>query len=186
MLVKVVRRISYPFVGYLFLLLAFALLGLFVVALAYRSSWAALAGVALVGSLVAAVVGFRAGAVKLAQSRKVGDPRHNVSIFSEPLSQEQVDQYYVNYRGCQRVPSRQLALRASRPNQRKRPEAACRVSCRHDPVVGRSYDVVIGTVGGKTLERASASDRRLDPIASVRPAVDVLNQALGVRAEDRG
>jgi len=60
------------------------------------------------------------------------------------------------------------------------------VSCRHDPVVGRSYDVVIGTVGGKTLERASASDRRLDPIASVRPAVDVLNQALGVRAEDRG
>ena len=102
MLVKVVRRISYPFVGYLFLLLAFALLGLFVVALAYRSSWAALAGVALVGSLVAAVVGFRAGAVKLAQSRKVGDPRHNVSIFSEPLSQEQVDQYYVNYRGGQR------------------------------------------------------------------------------------
>ena len=46
MLVKVVRRISYPFVGYLFLILAFALLGLFVVALAYRSSWAALAGVA--------------------------------------------------------------------------------------------------------------------------------------------
>jgi hypothetical protein len=40
--------------------------------------------------------------MKLAQSRKVGDPRHNVSIFSEPLSQEQVDQYYVNYRGGQR------------------------------------------------------------------------------------
>lgn len=81
------------------------------------------------------------------------------------------------------MPSRQLALRASRPNQRRRPEAACRASCRHDPVVGRSYDVVIGTEGGKTLERASASDRRLDPIASVRPAVDVLNQALGVRAK---
>jgi len=102
MLVKVIRRISYPFVGYLFLILASALLGLFVVALAYRSGWAALAGVALVGSLVAAVMGFRAGAVKLAQSRKVGDPHHNVSIFSEPLSQEQVDQYYVNYRGGQR------------------------------------------------------------------------------------
>ena len=57
------------------------------------------------------------------------------------------------------------------------------MSCRHDPVVGRSYDVVIGTEGGKTLERASASDRRLDPIANVRPAVDVLNQALGVRAK---
>jgi hypothetical protein len=85
MFVKVVGHISYPFVGYLFLLLAFALLGLFVVALAYRSGWAAYAGVALVGSLVAAVVGFRAGAVKLAQSRKVGDPRGNVSIFPNPL-----------------------------------------------------------------------------------------------------
>lgn len=108
MFVKVVGHISYPFVGYLFLLLAFALLGLFVVALAYRSGWAAYAGVALVGSLVAAVVGFRAGAVKLAQSRKVGDPRGNVSIFSEPLSQEQVDQYDVNYRGGQ--PRAQLAV----------------------------------------------------------------------------
>jgi hypothetical protein len=61
MLVKVVRRISYPFMAYLFLLLAFALLGLFVAALAYRSGWAAVAGVALGGSLVAAVVGFRKG-----------------------------------------------------------------------------------------------------------------------------
>ena len=51
---------------------------------------------------------FRAGAVKLAQSRKVGDPRGNVSIFSEPLSQEQVDQYDVNYRGGQ--PRAQLAV----------------------------------------------------------------------------
>ena len=96
------RRISYPFVGYLFLLLAFALLGVFIVALAYRSGWAALAGVALVGSLVAAVVSFRSGAVKVAQSRKAGDPPNNASIFSEPLGQEQVDQYYVNYRGGQR------------------------------------------------------------------------------------
>jgi hypothetical protein len=85
--------------------------------------WSAVAGVALGGSLVAAVVGFRAGAVKLAQSRKVGDPRHHVSIFSEPLSQEQVDQYYVNYRGGQRRAQLAVALRASRPNQRKRREA---------------------------------------------------------------
>ena len=99
MLVKVVRRVSYPYMGYLFLLLACALLGLFVVALAYRSGWAAVVGVALGGSLVAVVAGFRKGAVKLAQSRREGDPRHNVSIFSEPLSQEEVDQYYANYRG---------------------------------------------------------------------------------------
>ena len=62
---EVVRRVSYQFMGYLFLLLAFALQGLFVVALAYRSGWAAVAGVALGGSLVAAVVCFRKQAVKL-------------------------------------------------------------------------------------------------------------------------
>jgi hypothetical protein len=100
--------------GYLFLLLASALLGLFVVALAYRSGWAAVAGVALGGSLVAAVVGFRKGAVKLAQSRREGDPRHNVSIFSEPLRQEEIDQYYVNYRGGQRRAQLAVALRPSR------------------------------------------------------------------------
>ena len=44
MLLKVVRRMSYPVMGYLFLLLAFALLGLFLAALAYRSGWAASAG----------------------------------------------------------------------------------------------------------------------------------------------
>ena len=116
-------RVSYPFVGYLFLLLAFALLGLFIVALAYRSGWAAVAGVALGCSLVAAVVGFREGAVKLAQSRREGDPRHNVSIFSEPLRQEEVDQYYVNYRGGRRRAQLAVALRASRPNQSEAPEA---------------------------------------------------------------
>ena len=103
---------------------SYALLGLFVVALAYRSGWAAVAGVALGGSLVAAVVGFRKGAVKLAQSRREGDPHHNVSIFSEPLRQEEVDQYYVNYRRGQRRAQSAVALRASRPNPRKRPEAA--------------------------------------------------------------
>ena len=123
MLVKVVRRVSYPFMGYLFLLLTFALQGLFVVALAYRSGWAAVAGVALGGSLVAAVVGFRKGAVKLAQSRGEGDPLHCVNILSEPLRQGEVDQYYVNYRGGQRRAPLAVALRASRPNQSEAPEA---------------------------------------------------------------
>jgi hypothetical protein len=118
-----VGRCENPYMGYLYLLLAFALLGLFVVALAYRSGWAAVAGVALGSSLVAAVVGFRNGAVKLAQSRREGDPRHNVSIFSEPLRQEEVDQYYVNYRGGQRRAQLAVALRASRPNQSEAPEA---------------------------------------------------------------
>jgi hypothetical protein len=61
--------------------------------------------------------------VKLAQSRREGDPRHNVSIFSEPLRQEEVDQYYVNYRGGQRRTQSAVALRASRPNQSEAPEA---------------------------------------------------------------
>src|SRR5277367_2420892 len=117
-------RVSYPYMGYLFVLLASALLGLFVEGLAYRSGLAAVAGVALGGSLVAAVVGFRKGAEKLAQSRREGDPRHNVSIFSEPLRQEEVDQYYVNYRGGQRRAQSAVAtLRASRPNQSEAPEA---------------------------------------------------------------
>jgi hypothetical protein len=123
MLVKVVRRVSAPFMGYLFLLLACAVLGLFVVALAYRSGWAAVAGLALGGSLVAAVVGFRKQAVKLALSRRERDPLHCVNILSEPLSQEEVDQYYVNYRGGQRRAQLAVALRASRPNQSEAPEA---------------------------------------------------------------
>src|SRR6201987_5893925 len=101
MLVKVVRRVSAPFMGYLFVLLGSALLGLFVEALASRSGWAAVTGVALGCSLVAAVVGFRKGAMKLAQCGG-GDPLHWVNILSEPLRQEEVDQYYVDYRGGQR------------------------------------------------------------------------------------
>ncbi len=123
MLVKVARRVSYPYMGYLFLLLASALLGLFVEALAYRSGWAAVAGVGLGLSLGVAVVGFRKGAVKLAQSRREGDPRHNVSIFAEPLRQEEIDQYYVNYRGAQRRAQLAEVLRTSRPIHSEAPEA---------------------------------------------------------------
>ena len=115
-------RVSYPYVGYLFLLFASALLGLFVVALAYRSGWAAVTGVALGGSVVAAVVGFRKGAMKLAQCGE-GDPLHCVNILSEPLRQGEVDQYYVNYRGGQRRAQLAVALRASRPDQSEAPEA---------------------------------------------------------------
>ena len=77
------------------------MLGLFVAALAHQSDLAVVADVALAGSLVAAVLGFRKGTLKLAQSREAGDPGYNASIFSEPLRQDQVDQYYVNYRGGQ-------------------------------------------------------------------------------------
>jgi hypothetical protein len=121
MLMKVVRRVAAPFVGYLFLLLASVLLGLFVEALAYRSGWAAVTGVALGGSLVAAVLAFRKGVMKLAQCG-AGDPLHCVNILSEPLRQEEVDQYYVNYRGAQRRAQSAVAPRESRPNQCEAPE----------------------------------------------------------------
>src|SRR6201992_3066164 len=67
-------RVSYPYMGYLFLLLACALLGLFLVALAYRSGWAAGAGVSLGASLVAVVLSFPKGAGKPARSRGGGRP----------------------------------------------------------------------------------------------------------------
>jgi hypothetical protein len=62
--------------------------------------------------------------VKLAQSRTVGDPRGHVSFVSDPpLRPEQVDQYYVNYRGGQRRAQLAVSLRASRANQTEAPEA---------------------------------------------------------------
>jgi hypothetical protein len=79
--------------------------------------------VALGGSLVAAVVGFRKGAMTLAQSRREGDHLHCVNILSESLRHEEVDQYYVNYRGGQRRAQSAVALRASRPNESEAPEA---------------------------------------------------------------
>jgi hypothetical protein len=124
MVTKIFRRVSYPVMGYLFLLLAFALLGLFVAALAYRSGHAAVAGAALAGALFAAVVGFRKGAMKLAQTRADGDLGYNVSIWSKPLRREQIDQYYVNYRGGPRRPQLALARVESRPDQGQRPPAA--------------------------------------------------------------
>jgi hypothetical protein len=120
---KVVRRISYPVIGYLFLLLGFALLGLFVAALAYGSDLAAVAGLALAGALVTSVVSFRKGALILAQSRTPGDPGHNVSIWSEPFRQDRVDQYYMNFRGelgrAQPATVTAVAPRTSRASHRK-------------------------------------------------------------------
>jgi hypothetical protein len=78
------RRISYPIVGYLLMLLQFAVLGTFVAALAFDSGLAAVAGVAWVACLVASLVCFRVGARQ--------------PVWSEPLGQRQIDQYYANFR----------------------------------------------------------------------------------------
>ncbi len=105
MLSNIVRRMFNPVVGYLFLLLGFVFLGLTVAALALQSDLAALFGVALAVSLMAAVLGFRIGAAKLAEVGAGGDSGHNVSIWSRPIRQVQVDQYNVNFRGEQRRPA---------------------------------------------------------------------------------
>ncbi len=94
------RRISHPYVGYVFLLISFVMLGVTVAGLALQSSTAALiGGVALVASMALAVVGFRLGARKLAKAREGGDPTHDISIWSVPLRQDAIDKYLVAYRG---------------------------------------------------------------------------------------
>ncbi|MGW4100221.1 hypothetical protein [Mycobacterium sp. NPDC004974] len=121
-MLKIVRHISYAFMGYVFLLCTFALQGQFEVALAYRSGWAAVAGVALGGSLIAAVMCFRKQVLKLAECRRNRHPLHCGNIFAEPLSQEELDQYYVNYRGGRRRGQLAVAPRAWWPNQSEAPE----------------------------------------------------------------
>lgn len=94
------RRISHPYVGYVFLLISFVMLGVTVAGLAMQSGTAALiGGVGLVASMALAVFGFRLGARKLAKAREGGDPTHNISIWSEPLRQDAIDKYLVSYRG---------------------------------------------------------------------------------------
>ncbi|KRD08649.1 hypothetical protein ASE48_08835 [Mycobacterium sp. Root265] len=75
------------YVGYLFFLLGFVSLGLFVAALAFGSSLAAWAGVALVGTFALAVVAFRAG------SRGVAN------IWAESVTRTEADRYRSTYRG---------------------------------------------------------------------------------------
>lgn len=120
MLLKDGRRISYPVVGYLLLLLQFAVLGTFVAALAFGSELAVVAGVAWAACLVGAVLCFRIGSRRLTSSREAGDPGHNQTIWSEPLRQDEVDQYHLNFRGGRQTAKPVTAI-ASRSRQRAQP-----------------------------------------------------------------
>ncbi|CAJ1582789.1 hypothetical protein [[Mycobacterium] wendilense] len=94
------RQISHPYLGYVFLLISFVMLGTLVAGLALASSTAAwIGGVGLVASLTLSVVGFRLGTLQLAKAREGGDPTHNISIWSEPLRQDAIDRYLASYRG---------------------------------------------------------------------------------------
>ena len=69
---KVVGRILNPVVGYLLVLLGFAFLGLFVAALAMRSEFAGILGIALTASFGLAVPAFRNCSATLAAAREAG------------------------------------------------------------------------------------------------------------------
>jgi hypothetical protein len=74
-------RISYPYVGYLFLLLGFLSLGVFVAALAYQTAFVMVAAAALVGTFVASALFFRIG-----------------SRAPVPARKDRVDRYRARYR----------------------------------------------------------------------------------------
>lgn len=125
-MLKLVRRILNPVVGYLLVLLGFVFLGVFVAALALQSEVAVVLGVALAASFGLAVMSFRNGSAKLAKAREAGTIGDNVSIWARPLRQEQIDGYYVNYRAGLRhaQPKMPAVLHASRPDRQKRQPAA--------------------------------------------------------------
>ena len=111
-MLKAFRRIPVSNVAYLLLLIAFVSLGLFVAAMALGSELALVAGIALIASFGGAVAGFRASARRLNEARRPGAPAHNVSMFSTPIAQDQVDRYREMYRatGQDRPTDRAMAV----------------------------------------------------------------------------
>ncbi|MDA4108444.1 hypothetical protein BHQ17_12450 [Mycolicibacterium holsaticum] len=91
------NRISQQVIGYLFMLVSFAALGVMIAALAMKSDLAAVAGIAFVISAIASVEGFRSGAARLAESRRSGE---HMSIWSTPIAPEQIDRYRATYRSA--------------------------------------------------------------------------------------
>jgi hypothetical protein len=102
--------ISASYFAYVLLLMGFLSLGLFVAALATGSILAGALGAVLIACLAGSVVGFRATARELAQSRPPIEMASAVSIFSTPLRQEQVDRYLENHRGDTGRPQRRMTV----------------------------------------------------------------------------
>jgi len=98
-----VRRItsasSTSALGYVFLLMGFAALGLFVAALATGSHMATPLAIVLSACLAGSVVSFRGASRRLAQSDLLVEKTSPSSIFSKPLRREQIEGYLERYRG---------------------------------------------------------------------------------------
>ena len=84
------------YVAYVLVLLALALLGVFVAALALGARWAPVAGVAMMAALLFAVLGFRDGGAQLARARSRSG--HQLSVWVDPLRAEQLARYRALYR----------------------------------------------------------------------------------------
>ncbi|MCK5752822.1 MAG: hypothetical protein KAH46_08955 [Mycobacterium sp.] len=84
------------YVAYVLVLLALALLGVFVAALALGARWAPVAGVAMMAALLFAVLGFRNGGAQLARARSRSG--HQLSVWVDPLRAEQLARYRALYR----------------------------------------------------------------------------------------
>jgi hypothetical protein len=99
------KRISMTNVAYLGLLLAFVALGASVYALAVGSGLAAILGAGTVVLLSAAVVGFRVGARRIAESDESGNPVDGANLWAQPVRQAQIDRYLSMYRGIEPAPT---------------------------------------------------------------------------------
>ena len=84
------------YVAYVLVLLALALLGVFVASLALGARWAPVAGVAMMAALLFAVLGFRDGGAQLARARSRSG--HQLSVWVDPLRAEQLARYRALYR----------------------------------------------------------------------------------------
>lgn len=94
------RRASY-FAAYVYLLLSFAMLGLFVYALAVGSPAATIAGAGLAVFFASAVMGFRAAARQRAESNESGIHVDGVNVWAKNLRREQIARYLHAYRAAQ-------------------------------------------------------------------------------------
>jgi hypothetical protein len=95
---KAISGVSTSFVAYVFLLCGFVALGTFVYALATESHLTAAVGAVLVVMFTVAVVGFRAGARKTAESNESGIHIDGANVWAKPLRRAQIERYLLSYR----------------------------------------------------------------------------------------
>lgn len=92
-----IRIARTTYLAYLLVLLALALLGMFVAAAAHGSPWAPVLGIGMLAALGLSVLGSRAGGTQLALASKAAG--HRLSVWVDPLQSDQIARYRAAYRG---------------------------------------------------------------------------------------